>query len=82
MLRYIGLTEHEAPCGIDPTSKPVKDILVNALTQSAWMFVLAHQGMPISDHEETVVLILQLLPILKDPHQMSKVELARWPHPT
>ena len=80
VLRHERLHEQRALLRIDARADPVRDVVERVFDDRRRVRVIAGERVPVGDEVETVVLPLQLLPVLQRAHQVSQVQAARRAH--
>jgi len=74
------LHEKGGLAGIEAGGQPVGDHLKRILDDTTGVGVMRGQSMPVGDEVETLVLVLELDPILQSPNEVPHMELAGGPH--
>ena len=82
MLGDVGLNKNDRFRRIDPAGDPVDRHLENVSLNFLALLVLAHERVPVDNPENTIILILELEPIIQRPHQVSQVKLSSRTHCT
>ena len=81
VLGHARLDEECCRARIDPGRQPVDHHLAGARRDDRGILVVRRQGMPVGDEEETLILVLQLQPVLQDTVIVPQMETARRTHP-
>ena len=80
MLRQARLDEQGSLLRIQANGQPVGDHLADVVLQIVRLRVVRSQHVPVSYEVVTLILVLQLHPVLQRAHQVAQVELSCWAH--
>jgi hypothetical protein len=73
VLRYPRLNKDGGGTRVNPRREPIDHRVPGVLLNVVGVFVVRGEGMPISDEEEALVLVLETHPIFQHPMIVPKV---------
>src|SRR5271155_3454106 len=80
MLLHMALHEHRALLRIKPCREKVQGHLARVLSDLRRIGVVGGEGVPVSDKEVALVLMLQAHPVVECSHVIAQMELAGGAH--